>query len=196
LREVDVVPAQRAKLGSAQSVPEGDQDHGGVAMAIAVVTGRLHQPADPGWRKILAWAQICVGLTARWLNSRNRYTYEVMVSGDSKTGEHRFRVLCPSVPVSGQNWLVVRFQVGQSLASGETGNASAWRAESGHQCKFTAGASGRMTGRGAGRPGGAVAWPGRSVLSWARDIASQSGDGHELSSADGPVCRGALVMIY
>jgi len=35
MQKVDLIPGQRAQLGDTQAVPEGDQDHGGIAQAIA-----------------------------------------------------------------------------------------------------------------------------------------------------------------
>src|SRR5262245_58144610 len=35
VREVDLVPGERAQLRDAQAVPEGNQDHGGIPQAIA-----------------------------------------------------------------------------------------------------------------------------------------------------------------
>ena len=36
--EVDLIPGQGAQLGDAQAMPEGDQDHGGVAQAVPATT--------------------------------------------------------------------------------------------------------------------------------------------------------------
>ena len=44
--EVDLVPAQVADLGRAQSMPEGQQDHGGVAVAVPVAPGGFDQRLD------------------------------------------------------------------------------------------------------------------------------------------------------
>ena len=44
--EVDLVPVQVDQLAHPQAVPEGDKDHGGVAVTPPVVAGRLHQAGD------------------------------------------------------------------------------------------------------------------------------------------------------
>jgi hypothetical protein len=45
--ELDLVPTQVAQLGSPQPVPEGDQDHGGVPVTVAVRLGRLGLNRSP-----------------------------------------------------------------------------------------------------------------------------------------------------
>src|SRR5262249_12384778 len=52
--EVDLLPAQVHQLGGPQTMPEGQQDHGGVAMAPAVVSGGLNQPLDLALGQVLA----------------------------------------------------------------------------------------------------------------------------------------------
>src|SRR5262249_24068889 len=52
--EVDLLPAQVHQLGGPQTMPEGQQDHGGVAMAPAVVPGSLNQPLDLALGQVLA----------------------------------------------------------------------------------------------------------------------------------------------
>ena len=52
--EVDLIPAQRAKLGGAQAVPEGKQDHGRIAMTVPVVACGLDQALDFGLGQIFA----------------------------------------------------------------------------------------------------------------------------------------------
>jgi hypothetical protein len=37
MREVDLIPGQGAQLGDAQTVPEGDQDHGSITQTIAAM---------------------------------------------------------------------------------------------------------------------------------------------------------------
>jgi hypothetical protein len=37
-------------------MPEGHQDHGGVAMSMPIVSGRLHEPFDLALGKVLAGA--------------------------------------------------------------------------------------------------------------------------------------------
>jgi hypothetical protein len=46
--EVDLVPAQIADLGRPEAMPEGDQDHGGVAVTVPVALGGLDQTFDLG----------------------------------------------------------------------------------------------------------------------------------------------------
>src|SRR5262245_50223747 len=46
LAEFDLAPTQVAKLRSPQPMPEGDQDHRGVAVAVAVRPGRFNQPLN------------------------------------------------------------------------------------------------------------------------------------------------------
>ena len=58
--EVDGVPAQRDQLGRPQAVPIGDQHHGGVAVAIAVLAGGSDQPIDLGVGQVLARADLGV----------------------------------------------------------------------------------------------------------------------------------------
>ena len=71
--ELDLVPAQVHQFGSAQAVPVGHQDHGGVAVAPAVSLGGLHQPLDLGLGQVFAGAQLGVGgasgelFDLRWL---------------------------------------------------------------------------------------------------------------------------------
>ena len=59
--ELDLVPAQVHQLGGPQAVPVGHQDHRGVAVAPAVLPGRVHQPLDLGLGQVLAGAQLAVG---------------------------------------------------------------------------------------------------------------------------------------
>ena len=46
--ELDLLPPQVDELGHAQPVPEGSQDHGGVAMAVPVRLRRREEPLDLG----------------------------------------------------------------------------------------------------------------------------------------------------
>ena len=52
--EVDLIPAQRAKLGGPQAVPEGEQDHGRIAMTVPVAARGLDQALDFGLDQIFA----------------------------------------------------------------------------------------------------------------------------------------------
>ena len=63
--EVDGVPAQRHQLGRPQPVPVGDQHHGGIAVAVAVLPGNSDQAGDLGVGQIFARADLGVALTAR-----------------------------------------------------------------------------------------------------------------------------------
>ena len=60
--EVDGVPAQRHQLGRPQPVPVGDQHHGGIAVAVAVLPGGSDQAIDLGIGQVLARADLGV----RW----------------------------------------------------------------------------------------------------------------------------------
>ena len=64
--EVDGVPPQRDQLGRPQAVPIGDQHHGGVAVAMAVLPGGSDQAGDLAIGEILAGADLGVAPTARW----------------------------------------------------------------------------------------------------------------------------------
>jgi hypothetical protein len=52
--EVDGVPPQHHDLSGAQAVAIGDQHHGGVAVAVAVISGSANQPVDLGVGQIFA----------------------------------------------------------------------------------------------------------------------------------------------
>jgi hypothetical protein len=54
MTEIDAIPTQRYKLADAQPMPIGDQHHGGVAMAVAVVTSGLDQALNLGLGKVFA----------------------------------------------------------------------------------------------------------------------------------------------
>jgi hypothetical protein len=45
-------------------VPVGERDHGGVAVAVAVAFGRLHQPLDFGLGQMLPFTVIGIGPSA------------------------------------------------------------------------------------------------------------------------------------
>jgi hypothetical protein len=49
--QLDLMPLQVADLRRPQTVPVGDQDHGGVAMPVATVLGRVHELLDLGRRR-------------------------------------------------------------------------------------------------------------------------------------------------
>ena len=51
--EGDRRPLQVAELGHSQAVPEADQDHGRIAVAVAVALGRLDQVLDLELREML-----------------------------------------------------------------------------------------------------------------------------------------------
>jgi hypothetical protein len=53
MHEISLLPAQRAQFGRSQSVPEGQQDHGRIAMSVAILACRLHQPFDLSLREVL-----------------------------------------------------------------------------------------------------------------------------------------------
>ena len=62
--EINLVPAQVDKLGHPQAVPIGRQDHGGVAVTVAIALGRFHQALDLGLGKVLTGAQLGIGEAA------------------------------------------------------------------------------------------------------------------------------------
>jgi hypothetical protein len=68
--EVDLVPAQVTRLGGAQSVPEDQEDHGGVPLPVAVGLGRVDQGLDLARRQVLPGAKLGVrsplGATVRF----------------------------------------------------------------------------------------------------------------------------------
>ena len=64
--EVDLVPAKFDQLAGTEAVTEGNQDHGGAAMAPAVGLGSCKQPVDLGLRQVLASAVGGVRLPAAW----------------------------------------------------------------------------------------------------------------------------------
>ena len=65
--KMHLVPAQVAQLRRPQAVPVGDQDHGGVAVAVAVGLGGLDQLLDLGLGQMLARAQLGIRLPQRRL---------------------------------------------------------------------------------------------------------------------------------
>jgi hypothetical protein len=65
-REIDLAPFEPAKLADAQAVSIGDEDHRGVAMAVATAfASRGHQHLDLGRRQVFAWPTIDVALSTR-----------------------------------------------------------------------------------------------------------------------------------
>ena len=69
--EVDGVPAQRHQLGRPQAVPVGDQHHGGVAVAIAVLAGGSDQASDLAIGEVLARADLGVASPRGGSGDRN-----------------------------------------------------------------------------------------------------------------------------
>ena len=67
----DLVPAQVADLGRPETMPEGDDDHGRVPMAIAVGLGGLDQRFDLARRQVLAGAKLGVWSQCRRNCSEN-----------------------------------------------------------------------------------------------------------------------------
>ena len=59
MREIDLIPSQRAQLADAEPVPERDQDHGRIAQPVAplALLGRRDQPLDLLRRQVLARPQ-------------------------------------------------------------------------------------------------------------------------------------------
>ena len=65
--KIDGVPPQRDQLARPQAMAVGDQDHGGVAVAIAVLASCRDQPIDLGVGQVLARADLGVALAPlRW----------------------------------------------------------------------------------------------------------------------------------
>jgi len=54
--EVDLVPAERAQLGDAQSMSIGDPDHGGIAVPVPVLSRGSDQALDFLGGQVLARA--------------------------------------------------------------------------------------------------------------------------------------------
>ena len=63
--EVDGVPAQRDELGRPQPVPVGDQHHGGIAVAIAILPASIDQAGNLAIGEVLAGADLGVTFAAR-----------------------------------------------------------------------------------------------------------------------------------
>ena len=63
--ELDLVPSQVAQLGRSQAMPEGDQDHGGVPVPVAVGLGRLDQGLDLAGGEVLPGAKLGVRTPCR-----------------------------------------------------------------------------------------------------------------------------------
>src|SRR4051812_10768855 len=63
--EIDLVPAQVHELARAQTVAICNQDHGGIAMAPTIRSGRLDQTLDLGLGQILARPQLGIRAPAR-----------------------------------------------------------------------------------------------------------------------------------
>ena len=68
--EVDRIPPQRHQLGRPQAVPVGEQDHGGVAVAVAIEPGRRDQPGDLSVGQVLARPDLGVWPATRWADGR------------------------------------------------------------------------------------------------------------------------------
>ena len=64
--KVNGVPAQRDQLARPQAMAVGDQDHGGVTVAIAVLASYRDQPIDLGVGQVLARADLGVAAPLRW----------------------------------------------------------------------------------------------------------------------------------
>jgi hypothetical protein len=63
--EVDLVPTQIADLGRPQTVTVGQQDHGGVAMTVAIALGGLEQRLYLGRRQMFPRSEVRVRLPGR-----------------------------------------------------------------------------------------------------------------------------------
>src|SRR5215471_9923135 len=62
--EVDGVPAQRHQLGRPQPVPVGDQHHGGIAVAVAILPSSIDQAGNLAIGEVLAGADLGVTFAA------------------------------------------------------------------------------------------------------------------------------------
>ena len=61
MHEINLLPAEGAQLGRSQSVPKGQQDHGRIAMPVAIPASRLDQPFDLSLNEIFTDAVMVVG---------------------------------------------------------------------------------------------------------------------------------------
>src|SRR6516164_911176 len=61
MHEVHLLPPQRAQFGRSEAMPVGEQDHGRVPVAMAVVPGSLHKPFDLTLRQVFTLAVMGVG---------------------------------------------------------------------------------------------------------------------------------------
>src|SRR4029077_15504795 len=64
--KIDGVPAQRDQLARPQAMAVGNQDHGGVAVAIAVLVSCRDSAVDLGVGQVLARAYLGVTAPLRW----------------------------------------------------------------------------------------------------------------------------------
>src|SRR5215467_7343310 len=65
MSKVDGVPPQRDELARSQSVPVGDQHHGGIAVAVAILPGSTDQAGDLAIGEVLAGADLGVTFAGR-----------------------------------------------------------------------------------------------------------------------------------
>jgi hypothetical protein len=56
MSQVDLLPAKRAQFRRPQPMPEGQQDHRGVPVPMAIVASRLHQPLNFALGQVFAGA--------------------------------------------------------------------------------------------------------------------------------------------
>ena len=63
LIKVGLLPTKIDKLGRAEPVPESDQDHRRVTVALPIVLGRLDEALDLCRRQVLAGPQLPIGWT-------------------------------------------------------------------------------------------------------------------------------------
>ena len=59
-RELDLIPSEVNKLGGAEAVAIGHQDHRGIPMPPAVLPGEVHQPLDLRFGQVLTGSQVGV----------------------------------------------------------------------------------------------------------------------------------------
>jgi hypothetical protein len=108
LHEIDLVPLQIDQLARSQSMPEGDEDCGGVPVTIAAaLAGSGHQPLDLGLGEVLTWTALtnCPVFRLGRLDLDHRYfpRLSMLVKGEWHTK--------PQKRDSGSWWIEVVLQV-------------------------------------------------------------------------------------
>ena len=60
MSQVDLIPTERAQFRRSKTMPEGQQDHGGVPVPVAIAASRLHQALDLALGEVFAGAVVGV----------------------------------------------------------------------------------------------------------------------------------------